>query len=395
MSLAVKRMTIYPLSFPLKRKVSHATSQRSVSAPIVVSIELMNGAVGHGETLPRDYVTGETNTSVIELLQGEFLKELLAFTPQNFPEALEAIEALPSIAEDGSPCPAARACVELALLDAVMRSQDRTMDDVVGWQGNAHLGLPGSTRSCRFSMVLASESVESIRRTATLAKWAGFRHFKLKVGMQNDAARMNALLRVISRLLSRDRATLRLDANGAWHLDEAVVALRRWQDVPISGVEQPLHPSNDGDLVKLKRRCDVQIFHDESLSSMDDAERLFEMGVADGFNIRVSKCGGLLSSVRLAAFALKRGIDVQLGCMVGETSILSAAGVRFLQTIPKVRFAEGSFGPLLSAYDVTRKRVRFGWGGRLPTIGSAGLGVEVAADLLETHTPDKPIMIEL
>ncbi len=395
MTLAVKRMTIYPLSFPLGRKVSHATSVRDVSEPIVVAVELMNGAVGYGETLPREYVTGETNTTVLELLQGEFAKELLAFSPDSFPDALEAIDALPAIAEDGSNCAAARACVELALLDAVLRSEDRTLDGVTGWLGDPKLGSPGSSRSCRFSMVLASDSIDTNTRTARYSKWAGIRHFKLKVGMADDDARIESTMRVLGKLLSRGKATLRLDANGAWNLDQAADALNRWRHFPLSGIEQPLHPSKDRDLVELKKRTDLPVFHDESLSSMDDAERLFELGVANGFNIRISKCGGLLAALKLAGFALRRNIQVQLGCMVGETSVLSAAGVRFIQMTPGVKFAEGSFGPLLSPYDIVRKRVRFSWGGKIPKLGEHGLGVNVDDDLLMQHSTDGSIVIEL
>lgn len=395
MTLAVKRMTIYPLSFPLGRKVSHATSERVVSEPIVVAIELMNGSVGYGETLPREYVTGETSASVLELLQGEFAKELLAFSPQSFPEALEAIDALPCIAEDGSNCSAARACVELALLDAVLRSGDRSLDSVVGWLGDPKLGSPGSTKTCRFSMVLASDTVQSITRTARYAKWAGIRNFKLKVGMPDDDARIESTMRVLGGLLSRGKATLRLDANGVWNVDQAADALARWRHIPLSGIEQPLHRSKDDDLVELKKRCDVPIFHDESLSTFEDAERLFELDVADGFNIRLSKCGGLLAALKLASFAIKRKIQVQLGCMVGETSLLSAAGVRFIQMTPGVRFAEGSFGPLLSRHDIVSKRVRFTWGGKPPKLHVRGLGVDVSTDLLAQHTVEKPIVIEL
>jgi muconate cycloisomerase len=285
--------------------------------------------------------------------------------------------------------------VELALLDAVLRSGDRSLDSVVGWLGDPKLGSPGSTKTCRFSMVLASDTVQSITRTARYAKWAGIRNFKLKVGMPDDDARIESTMRVLGGLLSRGKATLRLDANGVWNVDQAADALARWRHIPLSGIEQPLHRSKDDDLVELKKRCDVPIFHDESLSTFEDAERLFELDVADGFNIRLSKCGGLLAALKLASFAIKRKIQVQLGCMVGETSLLSAAGVRFIQMTPGVRFAEGSFGPLLSRHDIVSKRVRFTWGGKPPKLHVRGLGVDVSTDLLAQHTVEKPIVIEL
>ncbi|MHC4611148.1 MAG: hypothetical protein ACYS7M_12460, partial [Planctomycetota bacterium] len=115
---AIRSITTYCLEIPLRRKVAHATSERAVADPIVVAVELMNGVVGYGETLPRPYVTGETVASVVGAIREVFVPALLEIHPAHFPGALEAIEALPFQASDGRVIPAARAAVELALLDA-------------------------------------------------------------------------------------------------------------------------------------------------------------------------------------------------------------------------------------------------------------------------------------
>ena len=117
--------------------------------------------------------------------------------------------------------------------------------------------------------------------------------------------------------------------------------------------------------------------HDESLVTLEDAQRLIEFGVADAFNIRVSKCGGLIPSLRLAALARRHNVCIQLGCMVGETSILSAAGLRFLEVCPGVTWAEGCFGSFLLSADVAAKALRFGYAGRPPKLKEPGLGVTV------------------
>ena len=62
---------------------------------------------------------------------------------------------------------------------------------------------------------------------------------------------------------------------------------------------------------------------------------------------RIAKNGGLLPALRIARRALEAGLDLQLGCLVGETSLLSAAGLAFLQACPRVRFVEGAFGRFL------------------------------------------------
>ena len=59
----IRSVTIHRLAIPMRRRVTHAASQRAVAEPIVVAVELQNGTLGHGETLPRPYVTGETGSS--------------------------------------------------------------------------------------------------------------------------------------------------------------------------------------------------------------------------------------------------------------------------------------------------------------------------------------------
>jgi muconate cycloisomerase len=209
-STTVKRMTVYSIAIPLKRRISHATSQRAVSEPIVVSVELMSGAIGYGETLPRTYVTGESNESVLELLRGEFVKQLLAIRPGSFFEAIEAIDALPFLTELGVACPAARACLELALLDAYLRDAERSIADCIGWMGLRFCPPGGGEQHaipwCWLGIAdpwLAPPDGHTL----------GMRHFKLKVGFPTTARL--TVLKVLGRTLLARRGTLRLDASSA------------------------------------------------------------------------------------------------------------------------------------------------------------------------------------
>jgi len=186
-----------------------------------------------------------------------------------------------------------------------------------------------------------------------------------------------------------------LDANGAWAAGQAVERLKAIGRVPICSVEQPLARGQEEQLLRLKEAVPVHIMHDESLVSMDDAERLLRMGVADAFNIRLAKNGGFLAAVRLAHFARKHHISFQLGCMVGETSILSAVGRRFLENVPGVMFAEGSYGRFLLKGDVVERPLRFGYGGRVRAMSEFGWGVEVRRGLLEKYAEGRVLEMVL
>jgi muconate cycloisomerase len=110
----------------------------------------------------------------------------------------------------------------------------------------------------------------------------------------------------------------------------------------------------------LRRYVQVPIMADESLVTIEDAMRLIETNAVDYFNIRISKCGGIARSLKIASLAQKAGIRIQVGSQVGETAILSAAGRHLAAALRKVDFVEGSYGTMLLAEDVTPDPIRFG-----------------------------------
>ena len=375
--IPVSRVSIHSLAIPMRKPFKHATAERAVAEPIVVEVELSNHTLGYGETHPRPYVTGETSADVIEAIRDVFVPLLVQMHPANFGEAIEFVAELPMSDAKGKVITAARAAVELAVLDAYSRAFGRSLESLAGWLEETWLGAPGSRETTRYSVVISASDPGRIRSFLRKVRLARFRHFKLKVGDDQDEGRLDAVIHSLRRGLKKGAFTLVLDANGAWSLDEATSRLEAWQALPITCVEQPLPKGSARDWGTLAKRTRLPLMADESLVTPDDAEDLIVHRGAGWFNIRISKNGGLIPALRLAATARRHDIAYQLGCMVGETSILSAAGRLFLQMVPGVRFAEGSFGPTLLKDDVVARQLRFGIGGRWQPMTGFGLGIEV------------------
>ena len=127
------------------------------------------------------------------------------------------------------------------------------------------------------------------------------------------------------------------------------------------------------------------IIADESLRTPDEARALAAERGCDAFNIRVSKCGGLRASMRIAEIAADAGVTVIVGAQVGESGLLSAAG-RHLAACVAPRYLEGSAGRLLLREDITRERVLPGRAGRARPHAGPGLGVTVRENVLARHT---------
>ena len=130
------------------------------------------------------------------------------------------------------------------------------------------------------------------------------------------------------------------------------------------------------DLARLRDSGTPPIILDESLVTLADAERAANDGLCDIFDIRISKCGGITKSLELVALAKRAEIDWMLGCQVGESAILGAAGRHLASIIRDWRYLEGSYDRLLLSTNLARPAMNFGLGGKARPIMSAGLGVK-------------------
>jgi len=213
-----------------------------------------------------------------------------------------------------------------------------------------------------------------------------FRELKIKVGIAgyDDVER----LRQIRRLMGR-RVDLRVDANEAWSPEEAVARIRELEPFGISSVEQPVAHTQIDAFARLRHALRVPIMLDESLCSPYDAECARERDRCDLFNLRLSKCGGFIPTLRLAEFAQRNRFGYQLGCQVGETALLSAAGRHFASSVAGWRSVEGSYDRHLIREPLGDKDLTFQWGGWARALPGPGLGVTIAAEALKRATVRK------
>jgi L-alanine-DL-glutamate epimerase-like enolase superfamily enzyme len=388
--LAIAKLTMWSLAIPLKHSFRHATAVRGVSEPLIVALELADGTIGYGETHPRSYVTGETIDDTRKTLRDVFLPLLVDARPPHFGEVIELAASLPCTNDEGRVITAARAAVEIALLDAYGQAFGRGLESVAGWLDETWLGPPGSLATARFGGVVSAESPAHVAASLRKMRLIRLPHFKLKVGDADDAARVDAAVRALRRGLRNGNVTLRLDANMAWSLDVARERLTAWESLPITCVEQPLARNRWEEWGELASATNLPLMADESVVTLEDAEQIVAYRAASWLNLRLSKNGGLMPTLRLALLARHHNLTCVVGCMVGETSILSAAQRRLLQILPGIDYAEGNFGRLLLADDVVRKPLRFGWAGRWGRLDGPGLGITVETSKLDEYSQGPP-----
>ena len=121
----------------------------------------------------------------------------------------------------------------------------------------------------------------------------GFGTFKLKVGLAGDVTQVATVRQTLG-----PEAAIRVDANGAWSVDDAAERLPAMSHHRIELAEQPVGTFEQ--MVELRRRVDVRIAADESLVSPFDARRARELDACQVAAIKLAKVGGLRAALEIA-----------------------------------------------------------------------------------------------
>ncbi len=373
----IAAIELHAVDLPFRGKFEHAASSRESSSSLMLEVELDDGTTGWGEALPRPYVTGETRDGACTLLRESVLPRLLG---RQFPDFDGVVGFLAEC--DGrapadwvprdTPQSAAWCAVDLALLDAFGRHFGRTPFGDPG---------PSPAEGFRYSGVLSS-GMNLKRRAQLLAYRAlGFRALKLKIDATTGPADIASIRTWAGRAMK-----LRADVNMGWDLKQALARMPALAREGIHSFEQPLAADELEGAARLVSETGLDVMADESLNTRESLERLIQAGACTAINARISKCGGLIATLARCREARAAGLWIQVGCQVGESSVLSAAHLHLCAAFPEVRHAEGCFGRLLLAEDPATPLLQMRRGGRPPQLECrGGLGVEVDRESLARH----------
>jgi len=374
--MRIAGIAVYLLTLPLKHEIKHASASRDDSVNLLVRCELNDGTVGWGEGVPREYVTGETPEGAVEKIISTRWANQISCDCTDWPQVISMCQAMRVNGHDDDPrgCStnAARCAVELSIIDAFGRFFGQPVSAIADWFVPAR-PVVQQQPWVRYSGGITSSSPLKERVSALKMRVYGFHHCKVKVGVDADEASRMAVIR---HWLGR-QVVIRIDANEAWSPDEAIVKIRSLEPYGIASVEQPVSHEEVDALREIRSKVSTPVMLDESLTSIADAETAIRNQTCDLFNIRISKCGGYLNSLQLAALATQAGLGYQLGCHPGESGILSAAGRHWASSVKAIRFLEGSYDRHLLKRLVTREDITFKYGGHAPALLGPGLGVTV------------------
>jgi L-alanine-DL-glutamate epimerase-like enolase superfamily enzyme len=289
-------LELYPAhAFNIAREASHARRD------VWVRLRLADGREGWGEAAATPYY-GETAESVMAVLPR--LGEALGEAAGGDPLALERADAAVEAAAPGNH--AAKAALSAAMHDLAGKAAGLPVWKMWGLDPAA---------APRSSFTIGIDRPEVMRERILEA--ASYPILKIKIGTPDD----KRILRTV-REAAPDRV-IRVDANTGWTLDQAIAALPMLTDFGIELIEQPLPPDDLDGLRALRQKSSIPIIADESCRTLSDVPRL--VGVVDGINIKMAKCGSLREAIRMIHCARAHEMSVMIGCMLESTLGVAAA----------------------------------------------------------------------
>lgn len=354
----IKSIEPVAVRLPMKKPVIMAGEEVRAAENMLVRVEHSDGLVGWGEAASAPVMTGETLASMTAAVN-IMTPALVGRDPRDLAGAHAAM--------DGKLYGnhAAKAAIEIALLDLAGRAEQKPVHALLGTKKRQEMAL---------LTVIGGGDYKGDLEDAAKKKDAGFTAFKIKVGIdsaEKDAARTRDICKVLGPgfLISSD-------ANQGFDAEEACIYARAVQGCGLDFFEQPVDGHDLDGMARVAQAANgVAIGADEGIHSLDDIRRHHDKGAARGVSLKAIKLGGLTGVRKAGELCESLGMKVNLACKTGESSVGCAAALHAASVLPNIAWGLTLTNAQL-AEDITPQGVRTNRG-HVEAIDTPGLGIDV------------------
>lgn len=283
-------------TYKLDLKHTFTISRQSFDSKLVLVVELRDGMFsGYGEASENPYYGITIDRMTADLSS---IKDHIEFDNQDSPEIFWR-NMYPLLAENMF----ALCALDIAYNDLFAKRKGKKLYDLWG------LDIKQNVLS---NFTIGIDSIDGMLAKMKETPWP---IYKIKLGTKDD-------LFIIKELRKHSDAIFRVDANGAWGVDETLNNAIALKELGVEFLEQPLAANNlEGNKTVYKHSV-LPIIADESCQIESDVENCFQM--FHGVNVKLVKCGGLTPARRMIKKAKELGMSSMAGCMTESSIGISA-----------------------------------------------------------------------
>ena len=202
---------------------------------------------------------------------------------------------------------------------------------------------------------------------------------KVGRGSQRDRDCVEAVRRAVG-----DAPKLRVDANQAWQVGEAIHQLRALAPFDLDFAEQPVHWTDLDGMARVRAAVPMPVAVDQGCFTEFETLAVIQKSAADVIVVGFHEAGGLLGMKKVAAVAAAGGLPLCRHGVTGETGVSTLAALQVLATIPNQTEGHQVMHQLLPA-DILADGLLSFEAGHIAVPQRPGLGVELNPDRVEQY----------
>ena len=313
------KLTIRSFELPLRHRFTISYDSRDMQETLVVELQ-QNGHKGYGEATSNPYY-GFTIGSMTEALEN--IREQIEATDLTSPEEFWA-RMQPHLADN----PFALCALDIAANDLFGKIKGQPLYQMWGLSAE------------KMPLTDYTIGIDTIDNMVKKLKEQPWPIYKIKLGTHEDVA-------IVKELRKHTIAMFRVDANGAWGVEETIENAKQLKPLGVEFIEQPMRADDLEGMKEVYQRSVLPLIADESCITEADVAKCY--GHFHGVNIKLVKCGGLTPARRMIAEAKKLGMKVMVGCMTESSIGISAIA----QLLPLLDYVDMD-GALLLRQDIAK-----------------------------------------
>lgn len=358
---SVQRISLHPLSIPLKAPFITSLGALEAVENVVVVIRTKDGLTGQGECSPFWTINGETQDTCLSV--GKHLAQaLLGHDTLDIAGAHATMDR--SIFANNS----IKSAFDIALHDIAAQHADVPLYAFLGGRNDKPL-FTDYTVSLKGPEAMAADALAIVH--------AGFPVMKVKLGDDGDLDIER--IRRIREAIGPD-LPLRIDANQGWDPATAIRVLNALAPFNIQHCEEPIPRWQYMEMRAVKDASPIPIMADESCCDHHDAERLIGLDACQRFNVKLGKSAGLFQARKILALAEGAGMEAQLGGFL-ESRLAFTASAHLALASAAVKHCDMDT-PMMFTADPVLGGITYGAGGSITVPDAPGLGATIAPAFL-------------